>query len=500
MMHKNGQGTYQIDLKEVLHLTDEQIPIEEIEDLELVQQIESKEYGDSIEITGSLIVYGNYRGNQDAGKLQPTDDLPDSFEESVLFEPLATDRGPFSPLAKNDRLNHQIPIQITLPRTKVKNVNEIYTYVSSFDYDIKTPYQIEVTASLIIGGLVDEEEPMENKPAPQEQYEFIYTAGQLTPDLKDSSLEPFQVFEEQASSKQDHQDQNRSHEQEESSGQIEVPERLKQPELKDSELPEPIAQSEFRESELESATSEPEERSQTNEPSEQVIQSIDSRESTESREPIQLNDEPEAEVEPTEQRLDREPDFEVESTQASQDSELPREEETEEVVDARDDEAEEREESTQNNVIPIPHLADHEAQERDETVQEEPAEQDVRIAITNKRQTEQQEEPISSISSFFANRAPVATEEAAPDVNESREKDEAAELDEKDRDATYLGNFMEDDAEQFTRVKICIIQKDETIDEIAERYELTVDAILRSNGTARNQVTAGQLLYIPVKG
>src|SRR5699024_4573708 len=118
------------------HLSNEQIPIEEIEDMELVQQIECKEFGENVEISGSLILMGNYKGNQEAGKLQSTDELPESFEESVLFEPLATETETFSPLTKKDQLNHQIPIQITLPRERVNHIDEIYTYVSSFDYDV----------------------------------------------------------------------------------------------------------------------------------------------------------------------------------------------------------------------------------------------------------------------------------------------------------------------------------------------------------------------------
>ena len=204
MMHKHGQGSYQIDLKEVFHLSHEQIPIEEIEDMELVPQIESREYDDHIEIVGSLILYGNYRGNQDAGKLQPADELPESFEESVLFEPLSTDRGPFSPLTKKDLLKHQIPIQITLPREKVRGIDEIYTFISAFDYELKSPYQIEVMASLVISGLVDKEEQMEKKESLQDRFEFVYMTnqGSQEPPL-DLYSQRLQFFEEQASGQQE---------------------------------------------------------------------------------------------------------------------------------------------------------------------------------------------------------------------------------------------------------------------------------------------------------
>lgn len=66
--------------------------------------------------------------------------------------------------------------------------------------------------------------------------------------------------------------------------------------------------------------------------------------------------------------------------------------------------------------------------------------------------------------------------------------------------ALYLTSFLRSSEENFTRLKICILQKDETLDTIAERYELSPDELVRANadisGTSFN---AGQVIYIPVK-
>ena len=139
---------------------------------------------------------------------------------------------------------------------------------------------------------------------------------------------------------------------------------------------------------------------------------------------------------------------------------------------------------------------EEEEEEEEKEEEEQPQEKDVRVAITNKR-TKQDQEPMPSLASIFSHRA-LAEKRAEPDAEQDQRTNESS--DKEDVTATYLANFMENNEEKFTRLKICIIQKDETLDEIAERYNLTVDNILRSNDAARNQVTAGQLLYIPVKG
>ncbi|MGG5254876.1 stage VI sporulation protein D [Neobacillus sp. SM06] len=56
----------------------------------------------------------------------------------------------------------------------------------------------------------------------------------------------------------------------------------------------------------------------------------------------------------------------------------------------------------------------------------------------------------------------------------------------------------EDRDEQQAKLKICIVQKGETLDQIAERYDVTFQNLLRVNRLEVNQdVYEGQVLYIP---
>lgn len=398
-MLRNGQGSFEIEIREVVHLSHEQLPIEEIQEMELVPQIESREFGDHIEIIGCLYLFGDYKGNQEAGRLDPAGELPESYEESVQFEPLSADRGPFSPLARQDRFEYRIPVRISLPRGKVRNVEDVYAHINAFDYELRSPYQIEVAASLMINGLVDQEEEIEEKNKTEDQYEFVHMANPSEDQVADPFSDRLLALEQQVLQHEEEQDkQERGQEQE----------------------------------------------------------------STES------HDEPRALSEDQEEAVEDE-----------------READKPEEID---------------NVIVLPRS--HEPQEERPSISaeimeaEEEAEEEVKVAISNKGSREDQE-PISSLSSFLSNR--MKREEQAA-KQRAEQQDDAETREEKTNEALYLTNFMESSTERFTKLKICILQKNETLEEVAERYHLSVDHILRANQAVRNQVAAGQLLYIPVKG
>jgi stage VI sporulation protein D len=49
----------------------------------------------------------------------------------------------------------------------------------------------------------------------------------------------------------------------------------------------------------------------------------------------------------------------------------------------------------------------------------------------------------------------------------------------------------------FQKVKLCIVQKEETIDGIAERYSINPREIMLFNRLSNYQIEAGQVIYIP---
>lgn len=58
----------------------------------------------------------------------------------------------------------------------------------------------------------------------------------------------------------------------------------------------------------------------------------------------------------------------------------------------------------------------------------------------------------------------------------------------------------EEETENVAKLKVCIVQNGDTIDQLAERYNLSAQQILRVNHLEVNQdIYEGQVLYIPVK-
>ncbi|WLV23695.1 LysM peptidoglycan-binding domain-containing protein [Aciduricibacillus chroicocephali] len=71
-----------------------------------------------------------------------------------------------------------------------------------------------------------------------------------------------------------------------------------------------------------------------------------------------------------------------------------------------------------------------------------------------------------------------------------------------DEEGADLGNltdlFGRDNEEGFTRMRLYIVQEKDTIESIAERYEIPVSRLLQHNRLDNENLGAGQLIYIPV--
>ena len=65
---------------------------------------------------------------------------------------------------------------------------------------------------------------------------------------------------------------------------------------------------------------------------------------------------------------------------------------------------------------------------------------------------------------------------------------------------TYLSSmFRDNEEEQYTKMRLCIVQEDDTVESIAKRYEVSALKLVNENKITDGDLTAGQLLYIPVK-
>ncbi|WP_179104432.1 LysM peptidoglycan-binding domain-containing protein [Virgibacillus proomii] len=90
----------------------------------------------------------------------------------------------------------------------------------------------------------------------------------------------------------------------------------------------------------------------------------------------------------------------------------------------------------------------------------------------------------------------------AKDVSpEIRENSDNQEDNERVRAVSYLSDmFSDSEEESFTRMRLCIVQEQDTIDSIAERYQVSALQLIKLNRLDEDyDVKEGQLLYIPHK-
>ncbi|WP_407406457.1 LysM peptidoglycan-binding domain-containing protein [Peribacillus sp.] len=116
---------------------------------------------------------------------------------------------------------------------------------------------------------------------------------------------------------------------------------------------------------------------------------------------------------------------------------------------------------------------------------------------------EKDPESLSSLTDLFKRRE--KPEKQAKEMKnykgrkkQNAEQGEKENQDNADKQHTIMDLFGRKQEEELVRMKVCIVQQGETIDDLAQRYGVTVQSLLLSNELEGNQsVTEGQVIYIP---
>jgi stage VI sporulation protein D len=166
-------------------------------------------------------------------------------------------------------------------------------------------------------------------------------------------------------------------------------------------------------------------------------------------------------------------------------------EEVEEYEEKREEaeDYEEKHEETEDLFEPFEVVARKEAyQENEEELQEEPKEEqeDAPIQVELKSRKEEALETESDVA---------VTNEQETEIAQVEKK-----VSKRHENALYLTKiFAKGEQQDFSRLKICIVQQGDSMDKIAERYDVSVQQLLRVNKLEHEaDIYEGQLLYIPV--
>ncbi|WP_151736513.1 LysM peptidoglycan-binding domain-containing protein [Paenibacillus tengchongensis] len=126
------------DIYERIHLSEELPGIAELEEVELIPDIQVIQREDRAELYGQLLLTGLYRGEND----------------------------------RTERLEHAIPVEITVPLTRVRSLEEIGVEIENFDIDLLTMRTVNITGILSLRGIGTGD----SQPAwQQEEYTVAYS-------------------------------------------------------------------------------------------------------------------------------------------------------------------------------------------------------------------------------------------------------------------------------------------------------------------------------------
>ncbi|TMW71608.1 stage VI sporulation protein D [Alteribacter natronophilus] len=352
--------------------------IDSVMSLELEPEIAIEEAEEHVTVKGNLVLTGEYRPGKevDATQQQRNASLSEQVSFRSIDEVRISEEG-------HGEIRHPFPIDVTIPRSRISNLDEVYVNVESFDYDLPGNGCIELQADLAITGMRGEfnapanEDSEENRDEEEEEEEEYVEKVVTEDDLDGDRTFHFEGFR---------------------------PPEWQQPPQQEAEEVEPAVRSEpaAEEQKISNGTSE-----------KQAWQSPSYEQQEEQQEPLSA-------VSGNEQ----------------------------------------------------PHAYDQASSEEEE----EPAED--LYAMRYEEETFGQEEE-----------------------EEYEEYEEPAEEQPRDENALYLTKVLanNDEGEEFSRLRMCIVQAGESIETIANRYKLQVSHLMRTNNLNEERVEEGQILYIPTR-
>ncbi|WP_438420330.1 LysM peptidoglycan-binding domain-containing protein [Bacillus siamensis] len=496
--------------------------VSELLSISLDPDIRVQEVNDYVSIKGSLELTGEY-----------------NIDHSSQFEELGRElRHVEEVRAREDgtaELLHCFPVDITIPKNKVSHLNDVFVFIDAFDYQLTDSRILTIQADLAIEGLLEESEPKEPEiplyVAPEfAREEMINLADHRSEEENEPELvirqrpeeplpeaeEPLAVSEEAAQEAGENEEETppifrQEEEEEEEEEEDEEPEETA-PVLRLEEVPEPVSYTEPPPPAAILEEEEPEEPEEAEELEEPAIMAAERNEPVSEDDSAEMLEETADDVEPVSPAFTLTPHAdkaEIEEQPVLQKEEEPeaepllRQSDQEEAEEAEDEPAVFEEEQAPPYREFVPEPREEEFYSAPKFLEEEAqADEGFEVEVRKMAQPEEETGEPLDLSFQFSKLPP--EEPAAPEPSEplksERENQEAAlKTEQKENDNShYLTKLFTREEEKFSRMKICIVQQQDTIDRVCERYDITSQQLIRTNALSfDDELEEGQLLYIP---
>ncbi|MBU8786829.1 MULTISPECIES: LysM peptidoglycan-binding domain-containing protein [Bacillus] len=442
--------------------------VSELLSISLDPDISVQEVNDYVSIRGSLELTGEYNIDQ----TREYAELPATsrFVEDVKL------KGDGSA-----ELTHCFPVDITIPKNKVNHLNDVFVFIDAFDYQLTDARMLTIQADLAIEGLL-------NVSGEEEEKNGAHTPPVLG-EIPQYEEEPEPAYRSYPDEEDDPEEKTFSISLDAPYDDQEVEEETYEDEDETDEQTVPIYQSFLGESGNEakpffaaslSAAERTKRELETQKETEEVREEVKTERNME-----ESSRDAKAELRMEESSRDAKAEPRMEESSGDAKAE-PRMEESEAAEETAEplyrsySDSEETKETPFFGVPPILH--DEEEQEERESFE-----------IEVKQETAEEEpEPSHSIVipeySFHEQEEP------------EEERDDNAEEETKENDnALYLTKlFTKQGEEEFARMRMCIVQQNDTIDLLCERYGINAQQLIRMNSLSLDEeLKEGQILYIP---
>ncbi|MCU6711083.1 LysM peptidoglycan-binding domain-containing protein [Paenibacillus sp. J5C_2022] len=438
----NGMNGLRFDVYERVHMPDDVAAIDELEEIELVPRIQVIDQGDQAVLKGQLLLSGVYRGQNAAD-------------------------GPLT-------LEHWIPVEISLPMNRVSRLDDISIEIDNFDVDLLSARTLNITGVLSLRGIAMEPPQEEQGGWEEDAFTAVHEREQKqwdmsqVSDVADEEVNATYIVDRGAQSAEDY-----------TAGEAEAEQEVTM-EAQAAEEPGEQYYEGQTERESDQASSSSWEYQPIQQP--EAGQSY-SNEKVAARQPFLDTAEASEAVEAAiqdEGHQAEEPESHQE--QAQHDGYALLEKERQEDEDASD--------LSQPSAFAA----------EQEPLPAEPVKPEVQIAFSGKSPERSDGSPEVGIRSLLqSSQRERAVREAAEQSQVEQEAERAEAVQEAEEEIEWKRLFLskqEGDSE-FRKIRMCIVQREETLEEIATRYSLNPREILVHNGLHESAIEEGQVLYIP---
>ncbi|MGN7243167.1 LysM peptidoglycan-binding domain-containing protein [Bacillus paralicheniformis] len=473
--------------------------VSELLSISLDPDITVQEVNDYVSIRGSLELTGEYNIDQ----TREYAELPATsrFVEDVKL------KGDGSA-----ELTHCFPVDITIPKDKVNHLNDVFVFIDAFDYQLTDARMLTIQADLAIEGLLNvsgeagEEEPRTMPAAVQSEEELEPAFRSPSNDEEQGKEEEFLIQLDRSYEEQDEEQQYEEAEETDTDAEavpiyqsflgddteetkpfftasLSAAERTKREmeNPKDAALEYPEEEYELKREKVEAKPEEYELKREKVEakPEEYELK----REKVEAKpEEYELKRE-KVEAKPEEYELKEEKEAKPEEYELKREEAEAEPEPLQRAYQTHD-------EPKETPFYGVPPLLEEDQNDREPETFE--------VEVTQKAEAiDEEEEAGHTIEipeySFHEQTEPEEERDEMPAADDQ-------EVSAKENDnALYLTKlFTKQGEEEFTRMRMCIVQQNDTIDLLCERYDINVQQLIRMNSLSLDEeLKEGQILYIP---